>query len=483
MPLPILTLLPLLLTLCQDPGAERPAPPNIVLILADDLGIGDPGCFNPRSRIPTPHLDRLAREGMRFTDAHSPSAVCSPTRYGLLTGRYAWRSRLKQGVLWGNDPMLIPDDQPTLASMLRDQGYATAVVGKWHLGLGRFDPERPGLQTDFSRPLASGPRSIGFEQVFVLPASLDIPPYLYVDGDRAREPADTLVRGSELRRMGGGGFWRSGPAEAGFQHDQSLPLFTERALSWIREHRARRPQQPFFLYFPLTAPHTPWVPTAEFQGRSRAGWYGDFVVQVDSVVGELMAALEQTGAVENTLVLFTSDNGSNWMIQDKLQYAHDANLGYRGQKADIHEGGHRVPMIARWPGRVAPGSVCDALIGLNDLYATLAELHGYALAAGEAPDSVSFLPALLSSGPGARGELVHHSFDGMFAIRDGGWKLIEGLGSGGFTGPTRVASVPGGPTGQLYDLDADPHERVNLWPDRPEVVERLTARLREIRGG
>ena len=492
MPLPLLTLLPLLLVACQEPAepaaaavtaaSSAPSAPNIVLILADDLGIGDPGCYNPHSRVPTPHLDRLAGEGLRFTDAHSPSAVCSPTRYGLLTGRYAWRTRMKSGVLWGGDRMLIPDRQPTLASMLKQAGYATAAIGKWHLGLGRYDPAAPDREADFTAPFASGPHTIGFDEVFVLPASLDIPPYFYVEGDRARELPRREVPGSDLRRSGGGGFWRAGPAEQGFDHEQTLPVFTARAVSWIRRHRADRPEQPFFLYFPLTAPHTPWVPTEEYQGRSEAGWYGDFVAQVDGVVGEVMAALEQTGAAEDTLVLFTSDNGSNWMAQDKYLYGHNANLEYRGQKADIHEGGHRVPLIARWPGRVEAGGVSEALVGLNDCYATFAALLGTPVAAGEAPDSVSFLASLLDGAPGARPELVHHSFDGMFAIRSGDWKLIEGLGSGGFTGPSRMMPLPGGPEGQLYHLGDDPHERRNLWPDEPEVVARLRAGLAAVRG-
>ncbi len=484
---PILLLLSALLALLALPAAAQDLPvgppvrPNLLLILADDLGSGDPAHANPASRIPTPQLDRLAREGMRFSDAHSPSAVCSPTRYGLLTGRYAWRTRLKRGVLWGNDPMLIEDDRPTLASMLQEAGYATAVVGKWHLGLGAFDPERPEAKTDFAQPLTSGPHTVGFEHSFVLPSSLDIPPYVYVVGDRPRAPADTVVPGSEQRRDGGGGFWRKGPAEAGFDHEQTLPLLAEEAEAFLRRHRAEHPEQPFFLYFPLTAPHTPWLPTAGFRGRSGAGHYGDFVAQVDAVLGRMLTVLEETGAAEETLVIFTSDNGAHWTAQDRYLHAHNANLEFRGQKADIHEGGHRVPFLARWPGRIAAGEESAALIGLNDVYATVAELLGHVPAPGEAPDSVSFLRCLLEGAPGARQELVHHSIDGMFALRAGPWKLVEGLGSGGFTGPTRMAPLPGGPTGQLYRLDRDPSERRNLWPDHPEVVARLSARLAAIR--
>jgi len=377
--------------------------------------------------------------------------------------------------------MLIEDDRPTLGTLTRDAGYATAVIGKWHLGLGRFDPERPERQADFTAPFASGPHTIGFGEVFVLPASLDIPPYFWVVGDRARPLPRAEVPGSALRRVGGGGFWRPGPAEEGFDHQRTLPLLAERAVAWIRARRAARPAQPFFLSLPSTAPHTPWLPAEDFRGRSGAGWYGDFVAQVDAVVGEVLAALEETGAAGDTLVLFTSDNGAHWMVEDRYLTAHDANLDLRGQKADIHEGGHRVPLIARWPGRIEAGSVNAALVGLNDCYATLAELLDHPRAAGEAPDSVSFLPCLLEGAPGARQELVHHSFDGMFALRAGDWKLIEGLGSGGFTGPSRLEPVPGGPEGQLYHLGDDPQERRNLWPERPEVVARLQARLAAVR--
>lgn len=464
----------------QAPHAERP--PNLVFILADDLGSGDLGCDNPDSRIPTPRLDALAREGLRFTDAHSPSAVCTPTRYALLTGRYGWRTRLKEGVLWGWDPLLVEPGRPTLASMLRQHGYATAVFGKWHLGLGAFDPQRPDALTDFARPVEAGPLTLGFDHALVLPASLDIPPYFYLLGDRPLEPPAAVLPASELRRLGGGGFWRAGPAAPGFDHERALPFFTESALAWLRRHRAEHPDQPFFLYLPLTAPHVPWVPPPAFRGRSQAGWYGDAVAQVDAVVGELLDALAETGAAADTLVIFTSDNGAHWMPADIDQWAHRANAGWRGQKADIHEGGHRVPLIVRWPGQVPAGTQSDALLGLNDLYATLAELLGHPLAAGEAEDSLSFLPALLHGAPSRRDELVLHSFDGMFALRQGDWKLIEGLGSGGFTLPSRIPPQPGGPRGQLYDLRRDPREERNRWSDEPEVVKRLSERLRALRG-
>jgi arylsulfatase A len=451
-------------------GAENARPPNIIIILADDLGYGDLGCYNDRSKIHTPKIDRLAREGMRFTDAHTPSAVCSPTRYGLLTGRYAWRTRLKSGVLNGYSPALIEPGRTTLASLLKEQGYHTGCVGKWHLGLGTDEP------ADYGKPLTPGPNSVGFDESFVLPASLDMPPYVFVENERATIAPSNQIAGSEMRRRGGNGFWREGAIAPGFKHADTLPALADRAIRFVRRQKG---DTPFFLYFPLTAPHTPWMPTDEFRGRSGAGYYGDFVAQVDATVGNVLDALEQQQLADNTLVILTSDNGAHWLPSDIETWGHRANGNWRGQKADLWEGGHRVPFIVRWPGKVAPKSQSTELICLTDCMATLAAIVGQKLPEAAGEDSFDLLPVLLGqkSTQPVREAIVNHSADGTFAIRQGVWKLATKLGSHGFSDPKDIEPPPGGPTGQLYDLSDDPAESHNRWLEQPQIVERLTKLL------
>jgi arylsulfatase A-like enzyme len=461
----------------EPPLAARPDA-NIVIILADDMGMGDIGAYSPSSKVPTPALDTLAAAGMRFTDAHSPSAVCTPTRYGLLTGRYAWRTSLKKGVLKGYSPLLIDTDRSTIASMLRKKGYATAAIGKWHLGLGSE------AVTDYSKPLSPGPNDVGFDYFWGIPASLDMAPYTYVENDRILTSFDGEETGdSEKRRDGGDGFWRAGPVARGFVHEQVLPRITARSEEYIREHVEAAGEQPFFLYMPLSAPHTPWLPVPEFIGKSGAGYYGDFAAQVDHSVGRIMQVLEDTGVADNTIVVFTSDNGAHWTPEDIEKWGHRANMEYRGQKADIHEGGHRVPLIVSWPGRVPAASSSGHLTALTDLYATIAEVAGAKPGADDGVDSETILPELLgdSGGQAPRSPVVHHSVRGMFAIRDGDWKLVEGLGSGGFTPPAVIEQTEGGPAGQLFNLADDPFERSDLYTERPDIVERLTRTLAEIR--
>lgn len=472
-------------------ASEAEKRPNIVVILADDMGYGDIGAYNPDSHVPTPNLDQLASEGMRFTDAHSPSAVCTPTRYALLTGRYAWRSRLKSGVLWGYSPLLIEAGRETIPSMLKKQGYHTAGIGKWHLGFGNSEADFYGAavsgaanagDAEFGR-LRPGPNEVGFDYFFGIPASLDMKPYLYVENGQPFSPlTGKLVEASDQRRSGGGGMWRKGQIAEGFVHEEVLPTLVEKAVGYIRE-RETDDDTPFFLYFPLTAPHTPWLPTEEFRGKSRAGYYGDFVAQVDDVVGQIRSALADTGEDGNTLLIYTSDNGAHWLETDIEKFGHLANSDLRGQKADIHEGGHRVPFIASLAGRVPEGSVSDQPTVLTDLMATLASLTGAELDGDAGPDSFNILPSLLGDAEqqAPRGAMVHHSLDGMFAIRDGDWKLIEGLGSGGFTSPQREDAAAGEVSVQLYNLKDDPSETTNVAAENPEVVARLTATLNEFR--
>ena len=447
---------------------------NIVLILADDLGYGDLSVYNPSSKIPTPYLNQLAAQGMRFTDAHSPSSVCTPTRYGILTGRYAWRTKLKQGVLDGYSPFLIEKDRVTLASLLRRQGYLTTGIGKWHLGLGDGD------KTDYSQPLRPGPNAAGFDEFFGIPASLDMPPYLFFENEHVVEAPSSSIAASEMRRKGGGGFWRAGAIAPNFKHEAVLPTLTERAVTFIGKQSA---EKPFFLYLSLTAPHTPWMPTAEFRGKTAVDYYGDFVAQVDDTVGRVFKALDESGLTGNTLVVFTSDNGAHWLPEDIAKWGHHANGNLRGQKADIWEGGHRVPLIARWRENIRPGSRSDQLVCLTDLMATIASLTGTALLEDAGEDSLDFSSVLLGhkSKTGLRDTIVHHSADGTFAIRQGHWKLAMALGSRGFSLPKESVPKAGEAEGQLYNLRDDPQEQHNLWLREPKIVVRLTALLEKLK--
>ncbi len=454
--------------------------PNIVFILADDLGYGDPTCYNEQSKIPTPQMDRFAQEGIRFTDAHTGSAVCTPTRYGLQTGRYCWRSSLTRGVLNGYSEPLIETDRLTLASLLKRHGYNTGCVGKWHLGLGwvpkdSADKPKEG-NVDWVKPVTYGPQSLGYDYSYIIPASLDMDPYCWLENGRTVEAATSHTPGSKRRWDGGGGFWRAGPMAPSFDFYGVLPTITTKSVDFIKRQTADRP---FFLYVPLTAPHTPWMPTSEFRGKTQVDWYGDFVTQVDWSMGRIIKAVEDAGFKDNTLVIFTSDNGSHWPVAQINQFNHRANGPWRGQKSDIHEAGHRVPFICRWPGRIKPGTQSRQTICLTDMLATFAAVVGGSLPANAGQDSYNLLPALLNPDleKPIREATVHHSGNGVFAIRQGPWKLIQGLGSGGFTAPAQVKPKPGGPQGQLYDLQDDPGEQKNLWLERPEIVERLTVLL------
>ena len=448
--------------------------PNIIFIMADDMGYGDLGCYNKRSKIPTPNMNRLAKEGVRFTDAHSPSAVCTPTRYGVLTGRYSWRTRLKRGVLNGYSPSLIDTKRMTVASLLKQHGYATACIGKWHLGLGNAK------RTDFSKPLVPGPNALGFDYFFGISASLDMPPYCYIENDRVVEEPTLMVEAGEAGRDG---WWRKGPIAPGFKHVQVLPTLTEKAVAYIDKHAGNSTNSPFFMYFALPAPHCPIAPADFVKGRSQAGGYGDYVVEVDWTVGEVVKALKHNGIAENTLIMVTSDNGSPGRTKIKRApysiievYGHYPSGNLRGIKADIWDGGHREPFVARWPARISAGSTSDELICLTDLLATCAAIVGAKLPGNAGEDSYSILSALLGkkTDKTIREAVVHHSGSGMFAIRQGNWKLILGRGSGGFTKPSRVKPKQGEPQGQLYDLDKDPAEKNNLWAQHPPIVQRLT---------
>ena len=457
--------------------------PNVVLILADDLGWGDLKCFNTNSLIPTPNLDRLASQGMRFTDAHSPSAVCTPTRYGIMTGRYAWRSRLKSGVLWGYSPPLIEDQQPTIATFLKNAGYQTACIGKWHLGLGwvttkptsfgdSSTPKADISLIDYSKPLTSGPHTLGFSYSFIIPASLDMDPYLFIENGQATALPTSRIDASKHQRQGGNGFWRAGPIAPDFTIEGCQPRLTQKAVEFIHSQSGSS-KTPFFLYFPLTSPHDPWVPTREFKGRNETGERGDFVMQMDDSVGKLMTALDEIGASQNTIFIFTSDNGAHWMPNGIDKSSHQANGKWRGMKSDAFEGGHRVPFIVRWPNQIKPNTATSRLIGLNDFMATVAEINKLP-PPSTAVDSVSFLNTLLGRRTSRSIPLVHHSVNGIFAIRSGHWKFIDAPGSGGWSQTQSNAPV------QLYRLDHDPAETTNLALKHRSKMRELQTQLQII---
>jgi arylsulfatase A len=465
----------LLLACLSASAADKP---NILYILADDLGYGDVQALNPkRGKIKTPHLDRLAAEGMVFNDAHSGSSVCTPTRYGILTGRYAWRSSLVSGVLGGTSPPLIPADRLTVAAMLKGQGYHTACLGKWHLGLEWAkweDPaerkKHPGWQHDYSKPLTQGPTARGFDTFYGISASLDMPPYAWIDNVRL-----TALPTAKKTWI------REGPADPAFEAVDVLPGLTRKAIELIAGRK--KGDRPFFLYLPLASPHTPILPTAEWKGKSGLGDYGDFVMQTDSCVGEIMAALEKSGIAENTLIVFTSDNGCSPAAEIGAleKQGHFPHGDLRGTKADIWEGGHRVPFLVRWPAKVKAGSISSSTVCLTDLMATAAELSGATLPDSAAEDSFSFVPDLLGSGKTARRSIVHHSINGQFAVREGSWKLAFCPGSGGWSKPgDKEARAAGLPALQLYDLSKDIGEKDNLQASQPDEVKRLTGLLEEI---
>jgi len=451
------------------------ARPNIIYILADDLGIGDVSVFNKDSKIHTKNIDALAAEGLRFTDAHSGSAVCTPTRYGILTGRYAWRTRLQNGVLWGYDTALIARDRYTVANLFKNNGYSTACIGKWHLGLGWQKDKSD--QVDLSKPLSTGPNSAGFEYSYIISASLDIPPYVYIENQRI-----STNKIENIKENKGAGFWREGAIGQGQKHADVLDDFTNKAITYIYD-RANNQAKPFFLYLPLTAPHTPILPTSEFEGKSGINPYADFVLKTDAVLGKIQAALQQTGLDKNTIIVFTSDNGASPMSDFKTleSKGHFVSAGFRGAKADIYEGGHRIPFIIKWPGKVAPNTVSSQTISLTDFMATAATILGTKLSDQQAEDSYSLLPILLNKpGEFKRESIIHHSIDGNFAIRKGDYKLILARGSGGWSAPTESdATKLKLPPVQLYNLKTDMKEQYNLAVSMPSVVSELTELLKK----
>ncbi len=441
------------------------------------MGYGDPRSYNPASLIATPNIDRLAREGVRFTDAHSASAVCSPSRYSLLTGEYAWRTRLKMNVLGGYDRSLISAKTPTLAGWLRGHGYSTYAVGKWHLGFGSARP-------NFDDGADINPETLGFDRYYGIASSADVPPYTYIEGGRYVVPPTGRIAANQTGSYFEGKLvYRAGAIAPGFRHVDIEPTLASKTLSYLSEALADR-SKPFFLYFAETAPHTPVLPKEGFAGRNRAGAYADFVEQADDTVGRIMDVIDRSGRGRDTLVIVTSDNGAV-DYRYLIEAGHHPNAPWRGQKSQLYEGGHRVPFIARWIGRLKPG-VADRTVSLVDVFATIVDLLGSAHRAGTAPDSTSFKAAMLGHRGGPVAPLVMHSGHGSFGIRVGRWKLIQDPQSGGFLDKPEAARDRPPPVfpraqWQLYDLQVDPSESHNLAAAQPRITERLARLLNKIR--
>jgi arylsulfatase A len=454
--------------------------PNIVIILVDDMGYGDPGFNNPDSKIPTPHLDRLAGEGMRFTDAHAPGPLCHMSRYGLMTGRAPYRTDVGR---WGKHP-LIEDDQLTIADLAKAQGYRTAMVGKWHLGF---------RENGYDKPLPGGPVDCGFDSYFGIRASTDIPPYFYIRSDRAVEPPTNNIAANNSEGWSPiqGAFWRKGGIAPNLALKNVLPKFTDEAIEFIQSQiSSSNPSSPitdnstappWFLYLAYPAPHTPWLPDPKFAGKSGAGMFGDFMMMVDAEIGRVLKTLDDTKLTKDTLVIFSSDNGPVWYDKDVEKFGHDSSGGLRGMKGDAWEAGHRMPFLVRWPEQVKPGTTSAHLLSFTDFLATFADLFGKDLPADAGPDSFSFLPAMQGKPGKPRPPIVMQSArKGIFMIRDGQWKLINNLGSGGFSKPSNIKPEADGAEGQLYNFTDDLGETNNLYLENSATVTRLQAQLKRI---
>jgi arylsulfatase A-like enzyme len=467
--------------------------PNIIYILADDLGYGDVSVNNPIGKIKTPNIDQIALQGMRFTDAHSASGVCTPTRYAILTGRYPFRSKLPVGVLRGYSRSLIEKDQQTVAKLLSQAGYRTGVIGKWHLGVdwallpgneALLNQKDLGIKAelnpeiiDFNQAVTAGPQSAGFDYSYILPASLDMPPYLYLENQKVEEQPMAYTKGNKMEKGYSGPFWREGKMSPSFDFHQVLPRFIEKANQFISNQTKG---QPFFLYLPLAAPHTPWMPNPEYIGKSGAGEYGDFVQQVDASVGIILKQLEKFGLAKNTIVIFASDNGPYWRPDFIEKFNHKSAGEFRGMKGDAYEGGHRIPFFVRWPAHVKANTISNTTTSLANLLATCSDLTGIK---ATSEDTYSILPILKGQTKTIKSQagIVISSSIGYLSIRKGDWKLIEGLGSGGFTEPQKIDQSKQDVNGQLFNLKIDPKEEHDLFESNKEKVFELRTLLQEIK--
>ncbi|MDO8541571.1 MAG: arylsulfatase [Opitutaceae bacterium] len=484
-------ILPLLAAiLCIDAAAATR--PNIVILYADDMGYGDVAIQNSESKIPTPNLDQLAREGMRFTDAHSSSGVCTPSRYALLTGHFHWRKF--HGIVNSFGPSVFDPAELTLPEMLQAQGYRTACIGKWHLGWNWEAIKRPDAKPnpktgyapdafDWSRPIPGGPRDNGFDYYFGDDVP-NFPPYTWFENDRVLIPPTEPLA---ITQQTAEGNWeaRPGPMAAKWDFHAVMPKLTERTVQWVGEQRGK--PQPFFLYVPFTSPHAPIVPSPEFVGKSKAGGYGDYVMQTDAAVGRILRALDQHGFRENTIVIFTADNGPERYAYDRIRnFQHRSSGPLRGLKRDLWEGGHRVPFMVRWPGNVPRNEVSSALMSQVDIMGTIAAVTGYALPPRQAEDSHDLLAVWKNASvPGPRHTLVHNTQPNGYALRHEHWLLVAAPTGGVSAVPAwfdqQFGYKPNSQPGELYDLAGDLAEQHNLYADNPGKVAELTALLARVR--
>ena len=466
-------------------SAEKP---NIVLIYTDDQGYGDVSALNPKAKFQTPNLDRLVREGMTFTDGHCSDTVCTPSRYGLLTGRYSWRTRLKRGVMGAEGPCLIENGRVTLASLLRRNGYQTAMIGKWHLGMQFVG--KPGQGRDWSKPFTDGPIEKGFDRFFGIPASMNYGILTYLDQNRVTTAPTLWTKKKPGRVVHDRASYRIAPpydkqrggnnleVAPDFVDEKVLKVFTEKAIEWLQV--ATKKDKPFFLYLPYTSPHKPVIPMDEFKGKSKCGAYGDFMIETDYRVGQILKTLDKLGIAKNTIVIFTSDNGPENTWKKRIDvYGHRSNGRYRDGKRSRYEGGHRVPFLIRWPEKIRAGSKCDTAVCQTDFLATFAEMLGAKLSEKAGEDSESFYP-VFGGGKITRGPIIHHSARGQFAIRVDRWKLIVNQG-GRKKKPRKKKRKPQANRYELYDLQADPSETKNLAGRQADRVKAMAATLERLK--
>lgn len=462
--------------------------PNVVIIYTDDQGCGDVGALNPDAKFRTPNIDKIANEGVIFTDGHSSDAVCTPSRYSLLTGRYSWRTSLKKGVLHADGPCLIEKDRMTIATMLKEHGYNTAMVGKWHLQM-EFEGKN-GEGRDWSKPFAEGPITHGFDYYYGIAASMNYGILTFLENDKVIEAPTLFTKKKHdvtprtyrmtppYQAEKAKGYVEVAPS---FNDELVLEKFAAKAVDYINE--SANGDKPFFLYLPLTSPHLPHCTHPDFQGRSECGNYGDFMEETDYRVGQVLDALEANGITDNTLVIFSSDNGaeSNYVYQ-RDTFQHYSCLNFKGGKRDIYEGGHRVPFLMRWPATIAAGQKVDAPVCQTDYLATIADIVGASIPDNGAEDSYSLYPFLVNDAGSYKSDraVIHHSFTGHFSIRVGDWKLNMLRGSGGSLKPVIVEPKEGEAKYELYNIAKDPSESTNLYFEHPEIVKELSDRIIEI---
>ena len=461
--------------------------PNIIYILADDMGQGDTTAYNPNGKIPTPNLKRLAEQGMTFTNVHSNSSVCTPTRYGVMTGRYAWRTSLKNGVYGGYSQHMIEPERETVASLLKKQGYVTAMTGKWHLGMDMASSDGKkihrgfGKNADLSKPITNGPNANGFDYYYGISASLNMSPHAYIENTQVQGELVYLKDKKAVKAAGLIGA-KTGWAAKGFKQDQVQKTFIDKAINWIEHQQKSTPEKPFFVYVPLNSPHTPIVPSEKFIGKSGLTAHGDFTMEMDHEIGRLMNALDKLNITDNTLVVFTSDNGTSpgSKLESMQAKGHFSSIDYRGLKGSLYEGGHRVPFIVRWPNVVKAGTTTDYHGSLVDMMATVADINQVKLSDSAGEDSVSFLPVLQGkqTEPTKRG-IVYHSDAGYYAIAQGKWKLVLHKAGGTRRLNPKDKNNPVKHAGdiQLFDMENDPTERVSVHASNPEVVSNLSKLL------